>query len=224
MTNNSFISLVESLLLQNEDSEYATKMANYMKGHFTFYGVRGPDRVQLLRSVKSRAKDCTIDDLISYVPDFWERDQREFQYVMIDLLKWRKTRLQPRHLLTLEYMLITKSWWDSVDLIAANLIGEILKKDKQLQYECAERWIESEDMWLRRTAIIHQLRYGKSVDQDLLFALVESQKGSSEFFINKACGWALRQYSKYNPSAVSDFLELHPDLSGLTLREAKKYL
>ena len=124
----------------------------------------------------------------------------------------------------LEDLITTKSWWDSVDGIAPNLVGYILSKDKSLQYKWAEKWIESDNFWLRRSAIIHQLRYKEKVDEELLFALVESQIGDEEFFINKACGWALRQFGKYNPAAVKEFIDLHPNLAGLTVREASKYL
>ena len=224
MTNKQLIQFITEQYKIHADEEYAVKMGAYMKGHFDFYGARGDAKREILKLTKLAAKDQSIDDLLAIAIECYSLPQREYQNISADLLKWKKKQLKTEHLEGLEQLLVTKSWWDTVDNIASNLVGEILSKDKSLQYKWAEKWIASDNMWLRRTAIIHQLRYKASVDKELLFVLIESQKESKEFFIRKACGWALRQYSRFNPVAVINFVDLHPDLSGLTKREALRLL
>lgn len=224
MTNKRLIEFMKSELAARSDADYSVKMAAYMKGHFVFAGVRGPQKQEVLKLLKAECQNWTIDQLVAVARDGWLDEWREVQQLCIDLLKWRRLRLTAQHLPHLEYMITHKSWWDSVDMIASNLIGTVLSHSKDLQYSTCERWIASENMWLRRSAIIHQLKYKEDTDHELLFALVESQKGSTEFFINKACGWALRQYAKTAPVHVAAFVSEHPDLSPLTIREARKSL
>jgi len=222
MTNKELIVFMKDELAARGDAEYATKMAAYMKDNFVFAGVRGDQKQAILRLLKRKLSKAPCDDLLQIADLAWQEEWRELQQISIDLLKWRKKKLKPQHLVKLQYYLTNKSWWDSVDMIAANLVGSIFQSDKDLQYKVCEDWIASDNIWLRRSAIIHQLRYKMDTDAELLFALVESQKGSGEFFINKACGWALRQHGKFTPVIVRQFLDLHPDLHPLVVREASK--
>lgn len=224
MTNTDLISYIDVLMKSESNPCNALKMARYMKNYFEFYGVRASERNEILRNVKFKCKSFDIDRLISFAKASWNHNYREMHYIAIDLLKWKMKYLTSVHLHELEHLLTHNSWWDSVDIIASNLVGTVLSKNKKEQYEWSEKWINSDDMWLRRTALLHQLKYRNQVDAELLFSLVESQIGSNQFFINKACGWALRQYSKYNPVAVSQFISTHPNLSNLTIKEASKYI
>jgi len=128
------------------------------------------------------------------------------------------------HMPQVERLITTHSWWDSVDPLAANIAGQIIKRSPDDGLEWVERWIDHENMWLNRSAIIHQLRYKTDVDTDLLFALVDNSRGSKEFFINKACGWALRQASKFYPAEVREYIESRPVLAKLTVKEGSKYI
>ena len=89
--------------------------------------------------------------------------------------------------------------------------------------EVITRWRKSDNLWLNRTSLIFQLKYKDDVDFNLLKDLIKQFQPNKEFFIQKAIGWSLRQYSKFNPDAVKDFIE-EINLQGLALREAKKYL
>jgi 3-methyladenine DNA glycosylase AlkD len=122
----------------------------------------------------------------------------------------------------LEKCITTHSWWDTVDWLA-KLVGIHFKNYPQQQHEFCYKWIEGPDMWLQRTAIIHQLFYREETDEKLLFDLIKRKSGDKEFFIRKACGWALRQYSKTNPRAVIKFVN-HQDLSPLTRKEALRLI
>jgi 3-methyladenine DNA glycosylase AlkD len=86
------------------------------------------------------------------------------------------------------------------------------------------QWIHRDNFWLQRVSIIFQLTYRGSTDEGMLFQHILAVKDSKEFFLQKAAGWALRQYSKYKPQSVKKFLKANPDLPALTQREANKYL
>jgi len=169
MTTKGLLQFIDTELKSRGDEAYAAQMNAYMKDNFDHYGVRGPLRSEVLRLVKPEVKSFDIDQLVDYATVAWREEKREHQHLAMDLLKWRRTKLEPKHLPTLEQLIISKSWWDTVDMIAPNMAGEILSHDKDLQYEWAEAWINSDNMWLRRSAIIHQLRYKGDVDKELLW-------------------------------------------------------
>jgi 3-methyladenine DNA glycosylase AlkD len=113
----------------------------------------------------------------------------------------------------------TKSWWDTVDVLASRVVGPVAERP------IIESWLTSGDLWLERTAILHQLGYGERTDADFLFRSCLTHAASTEFFLRKAIGWALRQYARVDPAAVRGFVAAHADeLSGLSRREALKHL
>jgi 3-methyladenine DNA glycosylase AlkD len=124
----------------------------------------------------------------------------------------------------LESFILEKSWWDSVDWLAVNGVGRMFDKYPEERDKYIYRWIESESIWLQRTAILFQLKYKEKIDWNVMQDFILKTSGTKEFFINKASGWALREYSKTNPEAVLQFVNDHPDLSSLTKREALKHI
>jgi 3-methyladenine DNA glycosylase AlkD len=116
-------------------------------------------------------------------------------------------------------MIVTNSWWDSVDVIAKYLVGGYLKKFQDQKLKLIEQFSNSNNLWLNRTAIIFQLSYKDKTDFELLKSECEKHKNSNEFFIQKAIGWALREYSKHNPKGVLDFAST-ANLKPLSKREA----
>lgn len=204
---------------------YADKMKAYMKGQFDYYGVRGPDTQKVFSQYWKWNKEELSQGFRPFISLCWKEDQRELQYVAIHLLKKIKKYLNADDLLWIENFILTKSWWDTVDFLASHAIGQILKSDADLKYQKSEEYINNDSLWIRRTALIFQLFYKDETDSELLFALIDSTLGSKEFFINKAAGWALRQYSKTNPTAVRDYIDLQRHkLANLTIKEGSKYL
>ena len=199
-------------------------MKKYMKNQFEFFGVKSPARKSVQRELKPYWKVLSHDEIFIYAKALWELPQRELQYMAMDALDTRAKKIDASYLERIEQLILTKSWWDTVDGLAPNIAGSIFFRDPETKMKWVEKWNQSENMWLNRSAILHQLRYKDAVNMELLFALVESHIGSKEFFINKACGWALRQASKFYPAKVKKFLEEHPDLANLTIREASKYI
>jgi len=201
-----------------------TQMIRYMKDHFDFFGVKSPARKQVQKEIKVYWKELNNQSIFEYAEALWKLPQRELQYIALEALESRSRKWDENHLPRIEKLIVTKSWWDTVDALAPNIAGSIFRNYPETRLTWVEKWNNSDNMWLNRSALIHQLRYKDKVDLELLFALVESHIGSKEFFINKASGWALRQASKFYPSEIKAFISDHPNLSNLTKREGGKYL
>jgi 3-methyladenine DNA glycosylase AlkD len=198
-------------------------MAAYMKDQFEFLGLKAKERRRLAREYKKIYDYFSLEDIEQDAKEMWSLDEREFQYIYLDFLKKHKKKLTEDSIEVIEYLIINKSWWDTVDLIATHLVGELFKKYPYLIEKYHKKWQNSNNIWLQRSLILFQLKYKEATDETLLFAIINENLGSEEFFINKAIGWSLREYSKTNKDAVSNFVR-KTNLSNLSKREASKYL
>lgn len=204
--------------------EQAEPMAAYMKHHFEFLGAKSPAVRKAAKPMIAEGKHAEAHELIAFADQCWEQPEREFQYVGCIFLRRWVGSLEPANLDDLKRFIVTKSWWDSVDALAAWSVGPLVLANRELA-EIMDEWIDSENMWLARTAIIHQLSYKADTDADRLFAYAESRAEDTEFFIRKAIGWSLRQYARQDPDQVLAFVAANEDrLSGLSKREALKHL
>jgi 3-methyladenine DNA glycosylase AlkD len=149
--------------------------------------------------------------------------QREFQYAATSLLSRLETKLPGGFIRTLEYLMITKSWWDTVDTISTGTVGVHFKRYPKVKEKYLAKWRKSKNFWLRRATILFQLNYKQDTDFELMKDLIRENLGSQEFFINKAIGWALRQYTRVDPQGVRKFVAETP-LHPLSAREALKWL
>jgi 3-methyladenine DNA glycosylase AlkD len=198
-------------------------MIKYMKGHFDFYGVRSPKRKELFREILKSNGIPPQQLAIKIILDLMNHPKREMNYAAIDLaLRVQKKYSQPEDLQWIREIILTRSWWDTVDGIAPNILGKFLQNYPELRDPCLKDFIQSDNIWLQRSTLLFQLRYKQDTDQDILFTLSKSLSYSKEFFIQKAIGWALRQYAYTNKEAVYDFVEGH-SLSNLSKREALKH-
>jgi len=226
-TNVSALLIYQDLKQQCEvlsDDAKAEEMKSYMKNLFDFYGINAPNRKELSKTFKKKYKFVLDDHMWKLVEYLWADGYREMQYIALDLLTPFANKMTVADLPQLENMIISKSWWDTVDGIAPALAGSIFRDSHQIRDQYVYRWMESENIWLQRSAIICQLKYGKDTDWNLLSEAILRHDTSKEFFVRKGQGWALRQYSKYNPLAVRQFVEANPQLSGLTKKEALRKL
>lgn len=208
---------------KNYNQEHSLKMAAYMKDQFDFLGLKAKERRSLAREYKNKNDYFLLEDIEQDAKEMWSLDEREFQYIYIDFLKKHKKKITEDSIETIEYLIINKSWWDTVDLIATHLVGELFKQYPHLIETYKKKWQDSNNIWLQRNLILFQLKYKEATDESLLFEIINENLGSDEFFINKAIGWALREYSKTNKAAVSSFVK-NTNLSNLSKREASKYL
>jgi len=141
-----------------------------------------------------------LDKLDEVSRDLWSLPQREFQYVATGLISRLENQLKPKFITTIEYLLVTKSWWDTVDSIAGDIVGTHFKRFPDVREKYLKKWRKSDNFWLRRTTLLFQLGYKKETDFGLMCEIIKDNLGSDEFFINKAIGWALRQYAHTNPA------------------------
>jgi 3-methyladenine DNA glycosylase AlkD len=194
-----------------------------MKGKFTFYGIQSPLRKEIFKEHIIKYGIPPESDKYEIVRWFWEAPQREYQYLTMELLGERKKHIEPEIIDLYEYLIITKSWWDTVDFISANLVGAYFKKLPESIEILTEKWSHSGNIWLQRSCLLFQLKYKSETDTKLLVSFIKPLKSSNEFFIRKAIGWALREYSKTDADFVVQFIKANK-LSGLSEREALKWL
>jgi 3-methyladenine DNA glycosylase AlkD len=205
------------------DSENAAQMAAYLRDQFPFYGIKSPQRREILRAFLKEYGLPAVADLPQVTRVLWDLTQREQQYNALDILIRLQKKLEPDFLPTLQWLITTKSWWDSVDGLATNIAGTLFMNHPGTAHTAVQQWRSVENIWLRRTTLLHQLKYKDQTDVPLLFSLIEENLQDNEFFIQKAIGWALREYSKTDAAAVRDFVA-RTELSPLAYREALKWL
>ncbi len=225
MSASSLFKLISSTLKEEANPLQAPPMKAYLKNKFELFGAKGPVQKAVFKKIWNTAKEDILKNWKALVYLLWEAEEREHQYFAMEIIRKVEKKLTIDDLDDVEYWITHKSWWDTVDFLASHAVGSILKDDRFLMESVSARYFKSENLWLMRTAIIFQLFYKHNTHEFLLFALIDDTKGSKEFFINKASGWALRQYSKVNPAAVKEFIESRrSELSNLTIKEGSKYL
>ncbi|KON86038.1 DNA alkylation repair protein [Sporosarcina globispora] len=217
------IRLLIELFEKNKDEEKAIPMQNYMKNNFPFLGIKSPERRALLKEFFNETGLLKLEFNPAFVEALWDMEEREYQAAALDYIGKFTRKLDKSHLALVEKLITTKSWWDTVDMLATHAVGAIAAKNPEVIPEKIEGWATSKNMWLRRTAILFQLKYKTRTDEDLLYRYILSNNDSKEFFIQKAIGWALREYSKTNPESVKKFIESNT-LAKLSIREGSKYL
>ena len=221
---HTYVAALKTLFEQNANPAQAGPMKKYMRDQFEYLGIKTPESVALQKEFYSQYGLPSITELDAILRDLWALPQREFQYVGVGLLGRCEGKLPARFIKTIEYLILTKSWWDTVDSIAGGTVGVHFLRFPEVREKYLSKWRGSDNFWLRRTTILFQLGYKQNTDFDLLCDIICENLGSKEFFINKAIGWALRQYARTDPKAVRKFVNATKQLSPLSRREAMKHL
>ncbi|MBB4826749.1 3-methyladenine DNA glycosylase AlkD [Sporosarcina luteola] len=207
----------------HRNEELAGPMEAYMKHQFPFLGIKSPLRKELLRE-QFAAYDLPLpEELFTEAWKLYHLPEREYQYAAIGLIEKMRKHLTTDNYSILRELIETKAWWDSVDSIAPTIVGHIVRKDRALGEQTMWEWANSDNLWVNRSAILHQLKYKGETDTDLLFKMIRRHADSHEFFIQKAIGWVLREYAKTNPQAVKTFVRENT-LKPLSRREALKHI
>jgi len=214
---------LKALFEQNADPTQAAPMKKYMRDQFEYLGIKTPKNGALQKEFYAQYGLPELSDLDEILRDLWALPQREFQYVAVGLLGRFNKQIPAKFIKTIEYLLVTKSWWDTVDSIAGGTVGTHFHRFPDVSEKYLAKWRASDNFWLRRTMILFQLGYKKETDFELLCDIIRENLDSKEFFINKAIGWALRQYAWTDPNAVKKFVKATP-LHPLSRREAMKHL
>lgn len=219
-----YVASLKTLFEQNAVPSKAAPMKKYMRDQFEYLGIKTPERAALQKEFYATHGLPALADLDTVLRELWSLPQREFQYAAVGLLSKAEKQIPARFIKTIEYLIVTKSWWDTVDIIAGGTVGVHFRRFPEVREKYLPKWRASEDFWLRRTTILFQLNYKGETDFDLLCGLIRENLGSKEFFINKAIGWALRQYARTDPIAVKKFVNATKELNPLSRREALKHL
>lgn len=204
------------------DPERAGAMRAYMKDVAPFLGIPTPDRRALSRAVLAGTPRPGEDDCAAIALRCWRLPEREYQYFAVDYLRRHAARCSSAFLPVARHLVTTVPWWDTVDLLAAHVVGALVAADPALAAQM-DVWITDDDLWAVRTALLHQLRHKERTDTERLFAYCLLQSGHQDFFVRKAIGWALREYAKTDAGAVRGFLARERGrFAPLTVREALK--
>jgi len=214
---------LQEALEAHRDPAKAIAMAAYMRGKFPFLGIATPKRRRLTAAAFAGLPPPGEGELGELLGHLWERPEREYQYAGCDLAARHVARCGAGFLDTTRTLITTKSWWDTVDALASSVAGPLVAR-YPAGHAVMDEWIASDNLWLARSAILHQLRCKQRTDAGRLFRYCELRLPDEDFFIRKAIGWALRDYSKTDGEAVRAFVAAHPGLSPLSRREALLWL
>jgi 3-methyladenine DNA glycosylase AlkD len=205
------------------DARVAAGAKAYMRNISDFYGITSPNRKQITRNFLITNGLPPASELPGVIYYAWNQPFREWQYAAMDIADRVSTRSSHNHLDLARWMIENKSWWDTVDFIAPNMVARLFKKHPETRINTINEWMLSGNKWLQRSCLIHQLKYHAETDESLLFSLCRELKTHPDFFIRKAIGWSLRQHSKLFPEAVIQFVE-STTLSPLSRKEALKVI
>lgn len=220
-SSKQLVSALRKELTKYVDSQVSKDAAAYMRNQFEFLGIKTPLRRELCKDLVNISKNLSEKEVIALCKELWAQPEREFQYIACDLLAKNAKRLSPNYVKRdAPWFIKNKSWWDTVDSVRKS-IEVVVSANPPLKLEM-EKWILSNNIWIVRSALIHQLTLGGKTDAELLFRFCEIQATEKEFFVAKAIGWALRSYSYVDPKAVKKFIKDHPELTPLAKREGLK--
>ncbi|MBC8313112.1 MAG: DNA alkylation repair protein [Candidatus Cloacimonetes bacterium] len=207
----------------NANPENAVQMAKYMKNKFAFLGIKKPLRSELMKQFYNKNGYPKISELKEICRTLWTQPYREYQYAADGMLHKFRRDVDKSFIALYEYLIVTKSWWDTVDALATQNVGVLFQRFPEMSEKYSPKWIDSQNIWLKRTALLFQLDYKEKTDVELLFKYIKKCAAHKDFFIRKAIGWVLREYSKTDAQIVIEFVK-NNELSPLSKREALKWL
>lgn len=220
---NHHFKQLKSAFELNANSHSAVQMKKYMRDQFEYYGISSPIRKEIVKEIFGSYQLKEKDEFVKFIETCWAQPQREFKYAAMDVSIRQLKRMDSGYIDLFEKLIAKESWWDTVDGLAPNIIGSIIHKNLALRSSYSLKWIESDNFWYQRSAILLQLKFRKQTDFDLLKTLILRRADSKEFFVRKASGWALRQYSKFEPALVEKFISENK-ISSLAVREGMRII
>ena len=223
MTNHSWTNLTTAFAAK-ADPQRAAQQKAYMRGQFAFYGLDSKIRRDIQNPFVKEALALPDRDLKPGAGPGWADPHRGCQLTVVDVLIKRARKMDKSYFDLIDELIVTKSWWDTVDFLSGTILGVLFKKFPEEIAPRTGRLIHTDNMWENRSAILFQLKYKSKMDVDLLEHFITIKQHDHEFFVQKAIGWMLRTLSKFDPDSVKTILARHPELSGLAKREASKYL
>jgi 3-methyladenine DNA glycosylase AlkD len=220
---HDFIIPIYQFFIENSNAEKSMGMKKYMKNQFEYFGINMPERRKFTKAYLKLNSLDSITEIEKIVKELWNLPQREFQYVAIELLAFYKKLWTIKTIKTIEFCITHKSWWDTVDFLASHVCNPYFKIFPLQTISITSGWNNSNNIWLQRSSLLFQLKNKNEINTELLEKYITNLITSKEFFIRKAIGWILREYAKTNKNWVKQFVNNHPELSGLSKREALKH-
>ena len=206
------------------DHHIAEKQSAYMRNRFPFIGIMKTEQQQHWHAYQELSGKISGDMAVAFCKACMAYPEREMWYIGQNTLIKAKNKLEKDDLVFVKELIVLSDWWDIVDGSASHLVGALCKKFPELR-SVVNGWIEHDNFWLRRTAILYQLGYKKDTDENTLYGHILKTCHEKEFFIRKAIGWSLREYSKHNSPSVRAFIEQNAGkLSALSIKEGSKYI
>jgi len=221
--NKEYLHHVIDCFSIHANPDHAAPMESYMKHKVKFFGIKTPERKALTRSIIQDHGRPDASEISELTRMLWDQPQRELHYFGLDILETAVKKKLINDTELFRFLVTTKSWWDTVDWLAIRIVGTHLKHHPDDINNLHQNWMDSGHLWLQRVCILFQLKYKKYTDVSLLYQTVTALSHSNEFFIQKAIGWALREYSKTDAQKVLNFVNTHP-LKPLSLCEALKVI
>lgn len=218
-----FINTLEIEFEKHKNAKIALEQKAYMRHQFQFYGLKATVRREIQKPFFIKEYLPQKSEIEHIIKTLWEKPEREYQHFAQELAFKYVKQLELKDINLFEFMVTNKSWWDTVDFIANKLMGEYFKTFPNQKEKYVNKWLKSNNIWLQRSALLFQLKYKNKIDTVLLSSTIKSLLNSKEFFINKAIGWILREYSRTNPNWVIEFVN-NTELSNLSKKEALRLL
>jgi 3-methyladenine DNA glycosylase AlkD len=215
-----YIKGITALFQQHANAARARSSKEYLRNQFNFFGIITPLRRQVDKDYMKNNLPA-YSDLPVIVKQLWTLPEREYQYFGIELMIACRKNWKEDIIGLMEFSIVNKSWWDTVDFIVGDLTGPYFQLFPGSKKKITRSWNRSENIWLQRSSLLFQNKYKAGTDPGLLAAYIQHLSASKEFFIQKAIGWALREYSKTDPEWVKQFVAQNK-LSPLSAREALK--
>ena len=220
---SDFVSVLQEEFKNNSDAQIAIKQKAYLRNQFEFFGIKTTERREITKPFLVKTYLPEKNELTDIIKYLWKKPQRDFHYFGQELFFKYTKKLEKKDIRLIEFMITHNYWWDTVDFIAVKLAGAYFKTFPEDRDVIIQQWLESENIWLQRSALLFQLKYKEDLDHDFLSFVIKTLLGSKEFFINKAIGWVLREYSRTNSEWVLEFTK-NTDLSTLSKREALRLI
>ena len=218
-----FINTLEIEFEKNINAKVASEQKAYMRNQFEFYGLKTQERREIQKPFLQKEFLPSKDNMEIIVRKLWSLPQRDFHLVGQELVMKYHKNFTKQDIDLIQFLLINNSWWDTVDYISVHILGSYFKKFPEEINNVCQRWMLEDNIWLHRACLLFQLKWKKEIDAKLMASHINQLLGSKEFFINKAIGWVLREYSRTNPEWVLEFVE-QTELHSLSRREALRLI
>lgn len=220
---SDYINGLREAFAEAGDPEIAAGQKAYLKGQFSFFGLKSPDRRALQRPFLVKDALPPAEFRGEVIRDLWDMPERELHYVAQELFEKYHKHYTLEDIDLLEHLITHNSWWDTVDFLASHIAGRLMQQFPEHRDEVIERWMASDHLWLQRTCLLFQLGYKAELDEVLLEDLIGRLQHHPDFFIRKAIGWILRSHARVNPDFTRYMVKTY-SLSPLSVREAMKHL